>query len=132
MSIDEARAYAERSHLYLANAASTIRQQRPEKSSEFLWGAMAEALKAVAAIKDIKLRSHDAIRRYARDLAKEREDEQLSTSFKIAQTLHSNFYEGFSDLGEVMDDSARIREAVERLLRLIPPQQGSRTEEGGE
>ena len=120
MSIAEARSYQERTRLYLANAAGMLRQRRPEKSGEFLWGAMAEALKAVAALKETRLRTHAEIRRYARDLSKERGDDQLSTSFNIAEMLHSNFYEGFSDLAAVTSHSDRIAEAVERLLSLIP------------
>ena len=125
MSIEQARAYSDRSRLYLANAGTTFREQRPEKTGEFLWGAMAEALKAVAAVKDIALRNHNQIRRYARDAASELRDERLLDAFRDAQTLHSNFYEGMFDMGELARLSATIRDAVDALLELVPDEQGS-------
>ena len=130
MSIERARAYSERSHHYLANAAAMLRQQHPEKSSEFLWGAMAEALKAVAALKDIRLRTHAEISRYARDVAKQLSDERLLDAYSIAETLHSNFYEGMFEAGQVMRHSVAVREAVSTLLGLLPRNQVSQQERG--
>ena len=123
MSIEEATGYADRSRLYLANAASMLRQQRPEKSSEFPWGAMAEALKAIAALNDIKLRTHAEIRLYARDLAKQLQSEPLLDAYSIAETLHSNFYEGMFDTGQVTGHSTTIRESVSSLIALVPRNQ---------
>ena len=123
MSAGEARAYSERCWLYLANAAATLRERRPEKSSEFLWGAMAESLKAMAALKDIRLRTHIEIRRYARDVAKQLNDERLLEAYSVAESLHSNFYEGMFDTGQVMRHSRAIRYAVNTLLDLIPRDQ---------
>ena len=120
MSVEKAITYSERSRLYVDNAADMLRRQRPEKSSEFLWGAMAEALKAVAAVKDIRLRTHAEIRRYARDLAKQLSDERLLNAYSVAETLHSNFYEGMFDMGQVMYHSGAIRETVDTLLNLVP------------
>ena len=124
MSVEQARGYADRSHLYLANAAATLRQRRPEKASEFLWGAMAQALKAVAAVKEIQLRSHRQIRQFARDTAKELQNEELLRTYAIAETLHSNFYEGVFDIPEVTGHATIIRVAVEELLGLVPAPEG--------
>ena len=120
MSVEEARAYAERSHLYLSNAAAMFREGHPEKSSEFLWGGMAQALKAVAALKDRNLSTHRQIRDYARALAKERGDQPLQSAYHVAELLHSNFYENFSDGGSMLNHSKAIRAAVETLLDLVP------------
>ena len=120
MSLEEATAYADRSRLYLSNAAAMFREGHPEKSSEMLWGGMAQALKAVAASKEIKLKSHRDIRNYARALAKERIDEKLQGAFSLTEMLHSNFYEGFTDAGSMLSHSKEIRASVETLLDLLP------------
>lgn len=120
MTVEQAIAYAERSTLYLSNASEMLREQRPEKSSEFLWGSMAEALKAVAAIKDTKLRTHAEIRRFARDLAKQLQSDRLLDVFSIAETLHSNFYEAMFDEAEVLHHSTSVREVIGTLLDLVP------------
>ena len=120
MTVEEATAYADRSLLYLANAAAMLREGHPEKSSEMLWGGMAQALKAVAALKNRKLRTHREIRSYARALAKERHDDRLQFAYAVAEMLHSNFYEGFTDAGTMRDHSKSIRGSVEELLELLP------------
>ena len=124
MTVEQATEYSERSRLYLANAAKMLQEQRPEKASEFLWGAMAGALKAVAALKDIRLRNHAEIRRYARDVSKQLSDERLLEVYAIAETLHSNFYEGMFDQGQVRHHSRSIRYAVDNLLNNVPAETG--------
>ena len=131
MTTERAASYADRSRLYLANAAEMLRDNRPEKSSEFLWGAMAEALKALAAAKGIKLRTHSEIKRYARGAAKQVGDERLLDVFSIAETLHSNFYEGMYDMAQVTRHASGIREAVGRLLSFVPSDEDS-TEQDNE
>ena len=120
MSVEEATAYADRSRLYLSNAAVMFREGHPEKSSEMLWGGMAQALKAVAALKSRRLKTHREIRSYARALAKERDDGMLQDAYGLAELLHSNFYEGFTDAGSMLSHSKEIRASVEKLLDLLP------------
>ncbi len=120
MSVEEATAYADRSRLYLSNAAVMFREGHPEKSSEMLWGGMAQALKAVAALKNRRLRNHREIRSYAKALAKERDDGMLQNAYNLAELLHSNFYEGFTDAATMRDHSKAIRASVETLLDLLP------------
>ena len=90
-----------------------------EKASEFLWGSIAEAIKAVAASKEIQLRSHRDLRNYAMELAKILQDESIRNTFLHAQSLHSNFYE----TGLLMEDVAicadDIRATLTKLFRLI-------------
>lgn len=129
MSTAQAIAYRDRSQLYLDNAAEMLRRQRPEKTGEFLWGALVEALKAVAALKDIKLRTHAEIRRYARQVAKELDSEAILDSYALGETLHSNFYEGMFDPGEVSRQAARTRAVViDMLLQVVP---SGKSDEGG-
>ena len=114
------RGYLHRSHEYLRNAYSSIDQGELEKGGEFLWGSMAQAIKAVAASKEIELRTHRDVWNYARALSMELGDQDLFHAFRDANYLHGNFYEAGLALDVVLDYGERIRHAVGKLLRLIP------------
>lgn len=90
-----------------------------EKAGEFLWGSMAQALKAVAASKGIELKKHWDIGDYARDLAKQLEDKSIYDAYGHASYLHSNYYEAGLRLEEVYIYAEGIRKAVGKLLSLI-------------
>ena len=112
--------FAGRSRHYFENALSFLRDGEVEKSSELLWGSMAEAVKAVAMVKERAIRSHGELRRYAAELAKELNDEMLYDAFMHANSLHSNFYESHLTAQEVEILAGRVRGAVRKLLDLIP------------
>jgi len=105
---------------YLKNALHFIEAGDAEKASEFLWGSMAQAIKAVALSKGIRLRSHQKLREYVIELARYCKDMDIKNTFDRAQSLHSNFYE----TGLLMEDVAMaaedVRVAVAKLLSLIP------------
>lgn len=112
--------YKAQSVHYLENALGYIEAGDAEKASEFLWGAMAEALKAVAASEGRELRAHWEIGEYARELAKKTGDESFFDVYGSASYLHSNFYEAGLRMGEIYTYAERIRETVANLLKLIP------------
>lgn len=112
--------YRDLSIHYLQNAFEFIDAGDAEKASEFLWGSMAEALKAVAACKGVKIIRHWDIGDYAKNLAKERQDEAITDVFGKASNLHSNFHEGELSMEQVSAYAQRIRSEVDKLLRLIP------------
>ncbi|MCI0439461.1 MAG: PaREP1 family protein [Chloroflexi bacterium] len=120
MSIEQAYEYRERSLHYISNATAMLRQSEAEKAGDLLWGALVQALKAVAALKDVRLRTHREIRGYARAAAKELNDERLLEVFSIAETMHSNFYEGFLDLGQMSYNATEVTRAIATLLALMP------------
>jgi len=104
---------------YLENAFGALMEGELTKASEFLWGSMAEALKAVAARKGYLLRSHSELRNYARQLARELGDRQLEDAFIRADRLHANFYESFLSDQDLAADAEEIRLAVGKLLDLL-------------
>ena len=53
--------YKPQSIHYLENAFKFIKVGNPEKAGEFLWGSMAQALKAVAASRGRELNTHQEI-----------------------------------------------------------------------
>lgn len=111
--------YKKQSLHYLENAFAALEDGESEKAGEFLWGSMAQALKAVAASKGIELRRHWDITDYARGLAKELEDKALSDAYGHANYLHSNFYEAGLRTEDVYVYAEDIRKAVGKLLGLI-------------
>ena len=112
--------YAGQSRHYLLNASKFIDAGDSEKASEFLWGSMTQAIKAVVATKGVTFRKHRLLWEYAESLAKELEDKSIYDSFVHAYSLHSNFYESDLELKDVRRLAEDVRIAVGKLLRLIP------------
>ena len=111
--------YAVQSQKYLRNASKSIDAGDSDKASEFLWGSMAEALKAVALSKGKELNNHWNIGDYAKKLAKQIGDESILDVYGTASYLHSNFYEAGLSLEEVQTYAERIRATVGKLLSFI-------------
>ncbi len=112
--------YVRQSHNYLRNASNFIDAANPEKAGEFLWGSMAQALKALAASRGIHLRTHSRIWDYVDGLAKELEDKSIYDAFVKANHLHTNFYESELELKDVRIMAEDIRLTVGKLLSFIP------------
>ncbi len=115
-----AKKYKTRCIHYFENALKSIDAGDKEKASEFLWGSMAQALKALAASKGIWLGRHDDIRKYAMESAKALKDETIWHAFEHAQSLHSNFYESGLTLEDVLMGAEEVKTALAKLLTLIP------------
>ena len=102
------------------NALEYLRAGQLEKSSEFLWGSMAQAVKAVAALREITLPTHGAIWEFTRQLCQELGDSTLFDAFKDANRLHANFYEAGMTREMLIDSEVTIRQGVARLIGLTP------------
>ena len=104
---------------YFDNAIRAIEAGEPEKASEFLWGSLSQALKAVGASRGILLNSHDQIKRYALDIAKDLSDEGIWYAFIEAQSLHSNFYETGLQIEDVRLGADHVKRAIAKVFSLI-------------
>ncbi len=111
--------YAGQSRHYLLNASKFIDAGDSEKASEFLWGSMAQAIKAVVAAKGVTFRKHRLLWECAETLAKELRDKSIYDSFVHAYSLHSNFYESELELRDVRRVAEDVRMTVGKLLQLI-------------
>lgn len=105
---------------YFENAIKFIDKGDAEKASEFLWGSLAQAVKAVAANKNIELKSHNKLKDYTLALARELKDDSIRHTFDYAQNLHSNFYESGLLLEDVVRASEDVKKTVRQLLDLVP------------
>ena len=112
------KTYASQSLRYLKNASKFIDSGNSDKASEFLWGSMAEALKAAAASRGIHLKNHRQIWNYVESLTKELEDKSIYDAFLQANLLHTNFYESELELKDICRMAEDIKVAVDKLVRL--------------
>ena len=110
---------------YLENAYKFIDAGDAEKASEFLWGSMAQAVKAVALSKGIPLEKHGEIWNYVTSLTKELEDKSIYDVFLHANSLHKNFYELEFELKDVRRMAEDVRITVGKLLSLIPKRESN-------
>ena len=118
--METAQKYKSQSIHYLENVYSCIDAGDAEKAGEFLWGSMAEALKAVAASEGRKLNAHWEIGDYARELAKKREDRSIWYAYGDASYFHHGFYEAGLTIDDVRLRLDGVRETIRKLLELVP------------
>lgn len=116
MTKRQAQHYADQSVHYVLNADKAFSEGETAKAGEFLWGGMAQALKAHAARNGYLLKRHDQIIKYARDLSKTLNDPELYGAFRKVQGLHSNFYEVDVDAAEVEDIMRETRPYIGIVL----------------
>ena len=120
--------YKTQSMHYFENALSSIEAGDAEKAGEFVWGSMAEALKAVAAKKGIRLWRHDDIGDYAKKLAKELGNEEITKAHGLASSLHSNFYEAGLRIEDVRLRLDQIKGTIKKLLELVTEEESGKGE----
>ena len=95
--------YAGQSRHYLLNASKFIDTGDSAKASEFLWGSMAQALKAVAANNGMFLRNHGRIWNFAESLTKELEDKSIYDAFSSNKATPDKPYQRIYDDIHQMD-----------------------------
>jgi hypothetical protein len=116
MTKSRAQRYAEQSVVYVLNAGKAFEEKEYEKAGEFLWGGMAEALKAHAATNHREIKRHWDIGEYATELSKTMRDPGLYDTFFKVQSLHSNFYE--ADLNPAVIEGI-MRDATPTIGKIL-------------
>ncbi len=86
------------------------------QASEKAWGAAAHAVKAVAEKRGWEHSGHRELFRVIGNMAVETGRPEMRRLFHVANSLHSNFYEGWLGADDVSDGI----EAVKELLALLP------------
>jgi len=104
---------------YLKEAEEFIAKGDSVQASEKLWGAAAEMVKALAAKRDVELRSHSDLWEFVDKIADETGDPDIVKLFSIANALHQNFYEAWMPIGAVKRDAEAVRQLVEKLEKLM-------------
>lgn len=85
--------YSRMRDVYYKNALDHVRKKEFGKASEFLWGSIAQSLKLLAAMRNIKITTHRHFIEFTRQLSKELGDTELYELLLFLRQLHSNFYD---------------------------------------
>ena len=88
-------------------------------AAEFLWGAFAHCLIAVAQNEGLPHDSHGSFRHIARVLATKQNLERWQSDFKAAELLHTHFYHGDLNARELRTHWNATERAVQHLLRML-------------
>ena len=118
--------YRTASRTLLAQAVTELAAGDTRQASEKGWGATAQMLKSIAEQRGWEHKGHRLIRRTASRLADETGDAEIRRLYRVADSLHINFYE---DLDTVADVAAGL-EDVGRLLDKLEPLIGERAASG--
>lgn len=90
---DKAAVYIRMRNTYFANAEKFAAKGEFRKASELLWGAVTQAIKALAAKFDKSIDKHLQFFDFMETLAKEINEPELYESFLFLNDLHKNFYD---------------------------------------
>ena len=117
MVTTQVQMYQDASRTLLTQAFAELEQGDARQASEKGWGATAQMLKSIAQHRGWEHRGHRLIRRVASRLADETGDAEIRRLYRVADSLHINFYE---DLDTAADVAAGL-EDVRRLLDKLGP-----------
>ena len=85
--------YLEMRDQYLSNAQECIGKKELRKASELLWGAVTQAIKALASTFAISITTHNQFFEYTKGISRKTGDKEYSTLFVELNALHKNFYD---------------------------------------
>jgi hypothetical protein len=107
---------------FLRDAQELLRSGDVVQASEKFWGAAAEIVKAYAASRGLRTRTHGALWQVVIDLDQKHPSLSLLRDFNQAGYLHSNFYED-----ELRPEAVRVagdvvREFVAKIGALMEPE----------
>jgi hypothetical protein len=108
----------------LAKAKSELSWGDTRQASEKAWGATALMLKHIAEQKGQPHQSHRNIWQVATGLTAETSNREIYRLFRVANHLHSNFYEDAdtaADVAESIGDVERLLDILGEYARTIGP-----------
>ena len=88
------------------------------QGSEKLWGAASHAVMALAMQRGWPINKHIDLKRAVNDLSRETGDPTIRSNFSVAEKFHANYYHGFMDDFQIVDDRPMVEELVAQLLAL--------------
>jgi uncharacterized protein (UPF0332 family) len=103
---------------YLAEAERLLSEHDYIQAGEKAWGAASQMLKALAAKRGLKLRSHEALHEYLSKVCEESGEAELDRLWGSATTLHQNFYEAWLPPEMVKRRVEDVKQLVRNLRQL--------------
>ncbi len=107
--------YTNLSEKYLHDAETLLRKGDLSQASEKLWGATVTIVKAIAAQRRKTLKTHEGIKFFMAEIARELKDESVNNISLIAEGLHQNFYENAEHPDSVKKGAKTIKQFVTRM-----------------
>jgi hypothetical protein len=100
---------------YLADADTLLEAEDYSQASEKYCGAAAEAVKVVAASRGWRHSSHRELHATVRRIADETGKAELRAHFRVAESLHANFYEDFMRPQQLRTSAEHVRALINAL-----------------
>lgn len=100
---------------YLVHADECLKNGDYVQASEKLWGVTATLTKAIAALRNKQIKSHDGITFYLTSIANELKDKSILNVILIANGLHQNFYDDTLTPEAVKQGAKVIKQFSKRL-----------------
>ena len=114
---ERAREYVEAASSLLRGAREELERGNVRQAAEKVWGAAALAVKAYALWKDgRRLMSHSEFWEYKSIVAEEL-GRWVRVAFQQASSMHTCFYEGLCDRGDVEEALEAVEKLVEEVMR---------------
>lgn len=116
---DKPSPYVKMRDEYFANAEKFAGKGEYRKASELLWGAVTQAIKALAAHHGLVIENHAQFFDFMQEVAKETEDELLYKTFLLLNDLHKNFYDPkirSVDFGIYMKEAYRFMSKLKEIM----------------
>ena len=115
----QVQTYQDASRALLAQGFLELGQGDLRQASEKGWGAAAQTLKSIAEQRGWDHKGHRLIRRVASRLADETGDNEIRRLYRVADSLHINFYEDLDTTADVesgLEDVGRLLDKMELLI----------------
>ena len=107
--------YTGLSEKYLHDAEILMKKGDLSQASEKLWGATVAIVKAIAAQRGKTLKTHEGIKFFLAEIAREIKDESVNSVSLVAEGLHQNFYENTEHPDSVKKGAKTIKQFVTRM-----------------
>jgi len=104
---------------YLSEGLELLSKGDLAQASEKLWGAAAEAVKAVADSRGWEHFTHRSLAEAVSRLYEETGDPEIPRLYASAESLHANFYEGFASPGLVKLYAEDAEALIEKLRQML-------------
>ncbi len=118
----QVQTYQDASRTLLAQGFAELNQGDTRQASEKGWGATAQMLKCIAEQRGWEHKGHRLIRRVASRLADETGDAEIRRLYRVADSLHINFYEDVDTVEDVaagLEDIGRFLDKLDPLAHTI-------------
>jgi len=103
----------------LRDARRLLGEEDYVQASEKYWGAAAQAIKAVAAKRGLKIMRHRSISEFVYKLHEEFPEQKFWELYRAASELHTNFYEEHLPPSGVIENGKAVEELLHKLRVLI-------------